>query len=108
MVNPLPQLTSDRLALEQVFSNLLDNAIKYMRNNIPGRIDVPVTDTLTHYLISVAGNGRGIARSDLDRIFALFRRAGVQDRPGVGLRLAPVRTLVRRLGVSLARTTTRL
>src|SRR3546814_4621265 len=43
-VNPLPQLTSDRLALEQVFSNLLDNAIKYMRNNIPGRIDVTVTD----------------------------------------------------------------
>src|SRR3546814_5738822 len=42
MVNPLPQLTSDRLALEQVFSNLLDNAIKYMRNNIPGRIDVNV------------------------------------------------------------------
>src|SRR3546814_7889743 len=63
-VNPLPQLTSDRLALEQVFSNLLDNAIKYMRNNIPGRIDVTVTDTMTHYLISVADNGRGIARRD--------------------------------------------
>src|SRR3546814_17902920 len=31
-VNPLPQLTSARLALEQVFSNLLDNAIKYMRS----------------------------------------------------------------------------
>src|SRR3546814_13810357 len=51
MVNPLPQLTSDRLALEQVFSNLLDNAIKYMHNNIPGRIDVTVTATMTHYLI---------------------------------------------------------
>src|SRR3546814_7116696 len=42
---------------------------------------VTVTDTMTHYLISVADNGRGIARSDLDRIFDLFRRAGVQDRP---------------------------
>lgn len=100
-VTALPQVTSDRLALEQVFSNLLDNAIKYMRNNVPGRIDVTVTDTVTHYLISVSDNGRGIAQSDLERIFDLFRRAGVQDRPGEGIGLAHVRTLVRRLGGSI-------
>jgi signal transduction histidine kinase len=100
-VGPLPQVTSDRLALEQVFSNLLDNAIKYMRNGIAGRIDVSVADTATHYLISVADNGRGIAQNDLERIFDLFRRAGVQDRPGEGIGLAHVRTLVRRLGGSI-------
>ena len=100
-VGVLPQVTSDRLALEQIFSNVLDNAIKYMRNGAQGRIDISVADTLTHYLISVADNGRGIAQNDLDRIFDLFRRAGVQDRPGEGIGLAHVRTLVRRLGGSI-------
>ncbi|HTO79178.1 MAG TPA: CHASE3 domain-containing protein, partial [Methylocystis sp.] len=39
-VGTLPSITSDRLALEQVFSNLLDNALKYLRPEAPGRIQI--------------------------------------------------------------------
>jgi signal transduction histidine kinase len=47
---------------------------------------------------TVSDNGRGIAERDMERIFELFRRSGVQDRPGEGIGLAHVRALVRRLG----------
>ncbi|MCC7347852.1 MAG: ATP-binding protein, partial [Variibacter sp.] len=97
----LPQVTSDRLALEQVFSNLIDNALKYLRRDEPGRIEISGRVTPTHAIFEVSDNGRGIDRKDHQRIFELFRRAGEQDRPGEGIGLAHVRTLVRRLGGSL-------
>jgi len=37
---PLPQITSDRLALEQIFSNLIDNALKYLKPGVPGDISI--------------------------------------------------------------------
>jgi signal transduction histidine kinase len=49
-------------------------------------------------VIRVADNGRGIDARDHGRVFELFRRSGVQDRPGDGIGLAHVRTLVRALG----------
>ncbi len=36
-VEPLPNIVSDRLALEQIFSNLIDNGIKYLKNGVPRR-----------------------------------------------------------------------
>jgi signal transduction histidine kinase len=50
----------------------------------------------------VSDNGRGIDPKDHQRIFDLFRRAGVQDRPGQGIGLAHVRALVRRLGGTMS------
>ena len=46
----------------------------------------------------IADNGRGIAERDHQRVFELFRRAGVQDKAGEGLGLAFVKNSVRRLG----------
>lgn len=94
----LPQLASDRLALEQVFSNLLDNALKYLQPGRPGRIEITAENGAKSVVIAVKDNGRGIAENDLERVFELFRRAGRQDRPGEGIGLAHVRALVRRLG----------
>lgn len=97
-VGPLPQVTSDRLALEQVLMNLVDNAIKYMRSDVDGWIGISATDSETHILLHVSDNGRGIAQGDQVRIFDLFRRAGMQDRPGDGIGLAYARILMRHLG----------
>jgi signal transduction histidine kinase len=94
----LPTIRSDRLALEQVFSNLLDNALKYLQPGRPGRIVVSSRNDPNSVTISVKDNGRGIAENDQERVFELFRRAGRQDRPGEGIGLAHVRALVRRLG----------
>jgi signal transduction histidine kinase len=97
-IGELPTITSDRLALEQVFSNLVDNAVKYLRADVPGNIEVQATESNGAITYEVRDNGRGINARDCERIFDLFRRSGVQDRPGDGIGLAHARTLVRRLG----------
>jgi len=100
-IGELPAITSDRLALEQVFSNLMDNAVKYLRVGVPGSIEVGATESDGAITYEVRDNGRGIDARDRERIFDLFRRSGIQDRPGDGIGLAHARTLVRRLGGSI-------
>jgi signal transduction histidine kinase len=101
-IEPLPEITSDRLALEQIFSNLIDNALKYLRPGVPGDISIRGRTKLNFAIFEVSDNGRGIDPKDHQRIFDLFRRAGTQDKPGQGIGLANVRTLVRRLGGSMS------
>lgn len=101
-VAELPNIVCDRLALEQIFSNLIDNAIKYARPGVPGEISVRGRTGSGFAVFEVTDNGRGIDSRDHQRIFDLFRRAGAQDKPGQGIGLAHVRTLVRRLGGTIA------
>ena len=101
-VEPLPHIVSDRLALEQIFSNLIDNALKYLKPGVPGDISIRGRTKLGFAIFEVADNGRGIDPKDHRRIFDLFRRAGAQDKPGQGIGLAHVRALVRRLGGTMA------
>ncbi len=98
----LPNIVGDRLALEQIFSNLIDNAIKYVRPGVPGEISVRGRTRSGFAVFDVTDNGRGIESRDHQRIFDLFRRAGAQDKPGQGIGLAHVRTLVRRLGGTMS------
>jgi signal transduction histidine kinase len=101
-IEPLPAIVSDRLALEQIFSNLIDNALKYLKPGVPGDISVRGRTKLGFAIFEVADNGRGIDPKDHQRIFDLFRRAGTQDKPGQGIGLAHVRALVRRLGGTMS------
>ena len=99
VIEPLPVLESDRLSVEQVLGNLIDNAVKYLDPSRPGRIVVTGEETGDGWIVyRIADNGRGIAGRDHERIFELFRRSGRQDHPGEGLGLAFVRNSVRRLG----------
>jgi signal transduction histidine kinase len=95
---PLPRITSDRDAVEQVFGSLLDNAIKYLDPNRPGEVEVTAEKTTDAVVFHVRDNGRGIAEDDLDKVFQPFRRAGPENVPGEGIGLAFVRTLLHRLG----------
>ena len=95
----VPPIVSDRLSIEQVFGNLLDNALKYRAKDRPIRIGVSGrVRSGDSVCIDVIDNGRGIAEQDQERVFELFRRAGVQDQPGEGIGLAYVRTVIRNLG----------
>jgi signal transduction histidine kinase len=97
-VGLLPIIASDRSAIEQIFGNLLDNAIKYLDPERPGRIEVSAEETADATVLHVRDNGRGIAEEDMDKVFQPFRRAGIQDVPGEGMGLAFVRMLLHRLG----------
>ncbi|MGA2055165.1 MAG: ATP-binding protein [Bradyrhizobium sp.] len=101
-IEPLPEITTDRLAVEQIFSNLIDNALKYLKPGVPGDISVRGRTKLGYAIFDIADNGRGIDPKDHQRIFDLFRRAGPQDKPGQGIGLAHVRALVRRLGGTMS------
>jgi len=94
----LPVVTSDRLALEQIFSNLLDNAAKYLVAERTGDIRIRGNIDRQFARFEIEDNGRGISEADQERVFELFRRAGPQDRPGEGIGLAHTRMLARRLG----------
>lgn len=101
-VGQLPALVADRLAVEQIFGNLLDNAVKYLDPARPGRIRVSGRLQGGYAVYEVADNGRGIAPNDHARVFELFRRAGKQDTAGEGIGLTHVKALVRSLGGSIA------
>jgi signal transduction histidine kinase len=101
-IETLPNIVSDRLALEQIFSNLIDNALKYLKPGVPGEISVRGRTKLGFAIFEISDNGRGIDPRDHQRIFELFRRAGTQDKPGQGIGLAHVRALVRRLGGTMS------
>jgi signal transduction histidine kinase len=95
----VPRLVSDKLSLEQVLGNLLDNAVKYQQPGRPLSVVIRGRQAPANRIeIEVEDNGRGIAASDHERVFELFRRAGTQTQPGEGIGLAHVRTLVRSLG----------
>ena len=97
-IGSVPAITADRMAVEQVFGNVLENALKYLKPGRPGLIDVTGRVDGGMVCFKVTDNGRGIAERDYERVFDLFRRAGDQSVPGEGIGLAHVRALVRRLG----------
>ena len=94
----LPDIVGDRVAMEQVLSNLVENALKYLSPNRPGLVRVRGREEGARVIYEVEDNGRGVDPKDHERIFELFRRAGSQDQPGEGIGLAHVRALVYRLG----------
>ncbi len=95
----MPKITTDRLSLEQIFGNLFDNAVKYASPDRPLELSVRAyNDGYKFIRVDVSDNGRGISEDDLERVFELFRRSGQQDKPGEGIGLAHVRSLIRKLG----------
>jgi signal transduction histidine kinase len=98
----MPAITSDPFALEQILSNLIENALKYLKPGRPGLIRVTARRQAGRVLITVSDNGRGIDPRDHERIFDLFRRSGSQDQPGEGIGLAHARAQAYRLGGTIS------
>jgi PAS domain S-box-containing protein len=98
IIDTLPDVVADRTSMEQIMTNLLNNAVLYLEPSRPGRITITGERADEYMTFHVNDNGRGIASHDRDKVFAPFRRAGRQDVPGEGMGLAYVQTLVRRHG----------
>ena len=94
----LPLVVADRTAMEQILGNLITNAVVYLDPERAGRIEIDGEHRSTETVFWVRDNGRGIAKSDAEKVFAPFRRAGKQDVPGEGMGLSYVRTIVRQHG----------
>lgn len=89
-----------RIDLEMIFRNLIDNAVKYAGPE--PRVEVIMRlDPRGNLVARVCDNGKGIPHKLRHRIFRRFARLGLElrrEKPGTGLGLYIVRTLVRRLG----------
>jgi signal transduction histidine kinase len=94
----MPHIYTIRIYLEQVFSNLISNAIKY--NDKPeGLIVIKSSESSQYYSFSVTDNGPGIDPEYHDRIFVIFQT--LQERDAVestGVGLAIVKKIVERQG----------
>ena len=101
------KIVTDKLSIEQVMGNMLDNAVKYRQPGRPLRINIRARHLPGDRVsIEIEDNGRGIAETDRERVFELFRRSGSQTHPGEGIGLAHVRTMARSLGGDVTLTST--
>ena len=97
-VGSLPQIRNDYLAMEQIMSNLLDNALKYLEPGRRGEISIYCEETEHEVTFYIRDNGRGIAEKDQEKIFEIFQRVGNLHVPGEGMGLAYVKNLIRQMG----------
>ncbi len=98
-VGPLPTVMADPAQLEQVFSNLIGNAIKYRRPDVPPEVRVSAERDGRFWRFAVADNGIGIEAEYYDRIFEMFRRLHTHDKyGGTGIGLAVVKRIIERHG----------
>jgi signal transduction histidine kinase len=91
---------ADPVRLDQVFSNLLTNAIKY--TSAGGRVWATVRQHDDHAVVTVADTGRGISPEDLPRVLEPFTTASDDDGGGLGIGLAVAHQLVALHGGSIA------
>ena len=99
-VDSLPWVLADAAQLEQVFTNLIGNAMKYRRPGMPPRVRISARQAgPSWWEFAVADNGIGIEAEYFDRIFEMFRRLHTQDEyDGTGIGLAIVKRIVERHG----------
>ena len=86
----------DRTQISQVFSNIIDNAIKYHDPKRSGLIKVTGSNEDGQVIFCVEDNGIGIAQEDQQRVFEIFQRLQPDANPGEGLGLSIVRKILDR------------
>ena len=99
----LPIITADPAQLEQLFQNLLGNALKYRRADVPLRVhvgaDYHVDNGAAHWEFTVSDNGIGLDMVHAERIFQIFQRLHREDEyEGTGIGLAICKKIVQRHG----------
>lgn len=95
-VDQLPVILADEGQIEQLFQNLIGNAIKF-HGNQPPTVQVSVNGNSKDWIFSVKDNGIGIDPEFFDRIFVIFQRLHNREMyPGTGIGLAISKRIVER------------
>jgi len=96
-VGDLPDCQGDRGQIYQVFTNLIDNALKYLDPGRPGRICISGRIKGEEVVYQVSDNGIGIPRENYNDVFEIFHRLNPEDSvAGEGLGLTIVSRMIQR------------
>lgn len=94
----MPTFITKRLPLQQVFSNLIGNAIKH-HPRMDGHVKISVLERKSYYEFAVADDGVGIAPEYHEKIFAIFQTLQARDqKESTGIGLAIVKKIVETQG----------
>ncbi len=97
-ISPLPVFWGDPTQLEQLFQNLIDNALKFSSRENP-RVVISAESQEDVWVIHVRDNGMGIKSDYFEKIFLMFQRLNhSEEYPGTGLGLALCKRIVERHG----------
>ncbi|MFK8182682.1 MAG: ATP-binding protein [Phormidesmis sp.] len=95
---PLPNLAVDALQIEQLFFNLIENALKYSSDDLP-KIKINAVQSEAEWTFFVQDNGIGIAPEFYERIFTIFQRLhSKSEYSGTGIGLAICQKIIERHG----------
>jgi PAS domain S-box-containing protein len=98
VLGKMPAVQGDFGAVEQVFTNLIGNALHYRDPQRPLRIEIEGVPGRKHTVVyHVRDNGLGIPQSAIPKLFMAFRRFHPESGPGEGMGLAMVRRILERL-----------
>ncbi len=97
-VGDLPSCFGNDAQINQMFSNLLNNALKYLDPGRPGKIHITGRQEGDRVIYCVADNGIGIPNEHQLKIFQIFHRLNPEDTDGEGLGLTIVNKIVNRHG----------
>ncbi|MFI6122787.1 ATP-binding protein [Streptomyces sp. NPDC051064] len=93
--NPLPELLGDPTSLTMVWQNLVGNAVKFRRRDVPCRITVTCVREGDDWHLTVADNGIGIPPEFADKVFVIFQRLHARDEyEGTGIGLSLCRKII--------------
>ncbi|MDX2744407.1 sensor histidine kinase [Streptomyces sp. NRRL_B-2557] len=93
--DPLPELLGDATSLAMVWQNLIGNAVKFRRPDVPCRITVGCVREGEEWHLTVADNGIGIAPEFADKVFVIFQHLHARDEyEGTGIGLALCRKII--------------
>lgn len=92
---PLPEVTGDATTLSMVWQNLIGNAVKFRRPDVPCRIEIGCGREGDTWHFTVTDNGIGIAPEAAEQVFVIFQRLhGRDEYGGTGIGLALCRKII--------------
>lgn len=98
-VDKLPEVFTSKIAINMIFHNLIDNALKYQKTDNVAAITINCIEDSKFYVFEIIDNGIGIEEEYLELIFQPFKRLHTQaEFLGSGLGLASVKKMVESLG----------